>query len=81
MKRNPRKRTVMLIGAIACLIIVFACVGLFKDRIAYSSIFRTFSDKIDFVVNANKLKIPEDALSFSIYDMDNKNYIFYEGGG
>ena len=81
MKRNPRKRTVMLIGAIACLIIVFAFVGLFKDRITYSNIFRNFSDKIDFVVNANKLKIPEDALSFSIYDMDNKNYIFYEGGG
>lgn len=32
-------------------------------------------------MNTRELKIPEDALAFSIYDMNNQKYLFYEGGG
>ena len=35
--------------------------------------------KIDFQLSTNELNIPQDALSFSVYDIEQGEYLFYEG--
>lgn len=35
--------------------------------------------KIDFQLSTNELNIPQDALSFSVYDIEQEEYLFYEG--
>ena len=34
--------------------------------------------KIDFQLSTNELNIPQDALSFSVYDIEQEEYLFYE---
>lgn len=77
---KSKRKITLIVGAIF-LAVLFGILGLFKNRIFQSSLFRNVQDKIDFVVNTRELKIPEDALAFSIYDMNNQKYLFYEGGG
>ena len=35
--------------------------------------------KVDFQLNTKELNIPQDALSFSVYDIEKEEYLFYEG--
>lgn len=79
MKKHKRK-IFLIIGVI---LLVF-CLGVLKlrgYRILQSRTFRKFYDRIDFKIDTKELKIPEDALSFSVYDIDKEEYLFYEGGG
>lgn len=79
MKKHKRK----IFLSIGVLLLVF-CLGILKlrgQRILQSRTFRKFYDRIDFKLGTNELKIPEDALAFSVYDINKGKYLFYEGGG
>ena len=79
MKKHKRK-LFLILGAIL-LVFCFFLLNLRGYRILQSRTFRKFYDRIDFKINTKELKIPEDALAFSVYDMNKGKYLFYEGGG
>lgn len=79
MKKHKRK-LFLILGVI----LLAFCLFLFNlrgYRILQSRTFRKFYDRIDFQIDTKELKIPEDALAFSVYDMNKGKYLFYEGGG
>ena len=78
---HKNRRNVLLIVGFIVLAVVVVAFGLFKNRILQSSLFRSVNDKIDYIFNTKDLKIPDDALAFSVYDMNANNYLFYEGAG
>lgn len=80
-KQSKNKRNTLLIVCVMVFAMLFVIFGLLRNRIFQSSIVRSVSDKIDFIVNTKQLKIPDDALAFSVYDMDANTYLFYEGAG
>ena len=63
------------------IIILLTLAALFKNRISQSRYYRSLYDKVDFVINTKDVSIPEDALSLSVYDINNKEYLCVEGGG
>ena len=56
-----------------------AVVGLYKTGIYRFDFFKDVYKKIDFQLSTNELNIPQDALSFSVYDIEQGEYLFYEG--
>lgn len=62
------------------LLILLGIFGLFKNKILESRVYKNLYDKVDFIVNTKDVKVPEDALAFSVYDLDEGRYLFYEGG-
>lgn len=68
MKDNKRKKFLITLSII--LIIFFSVFFLFKNRIFQSRIFRSLNDRADFILNTKDVKVPEDALSFWVYDID-----------
>lgn len=62
------------------LLILLGTFGLFKNKILESRLYISLYDKVDFIVNTKDVKVPEDALAFSAYDLDEGKYLFYEGG-
>ena len=78
MKDNKRKKFLIKLSII--LIIFFSVFFLFKNRIFQSRIFRSLNDRADFILNTKDVKVPEDALSFWVYDIDEEKYLFNEGG-
>ncbi len=80
-KQSKNKRNMLLVVCVIVFAMLFVIFGLLRNRIFQSSIVRNVSDKIDFIVNTKQLKIPDDALAFSVYDMDANTYLFYEGAG
>lgn len=81
MKKVKNKRKVIFIIGAIVLVFLLAILGLYKNRIFKSRTFRKFYDRIDFALDTKELKIPEDALSFSVYDINKDKYLFYEGAG
>lgn len=79
MKKHKRK--IFLIIGVILLVFCFVLLNLRGYRILQSRTFRKFYDRIDFKIDTKELKIPEDALAFSVYDIDKEKYLFYEGGG
>ena len=79
MKKHKRK--IFLIIGVILLVFCFVLLNLRGYRILQSRTFRKFYDRIDFKIDTKELKIPEDALAFSVYDIDKGKYLFYEGGG
>ena len=80
-KHHKNRGKALFIAGFIVLAVGIVAFGLFRNRIVQSSLFRSVSDKIDFIVNTKQLKIPDDALAFSVYDMDANTYLFYEGAG
>ena len=81
MEKNKNKRKITLIVGAMLLVIFLGIFGIFKNRIFQSRVYRSLlHDKIDFIVNTKDIKVPEDALSFSVYDIDKGEYLFFEGG-
>lgn len=80
MGKNKNKRKITLIVGAVLLVIILGILGIFKNRIFQSTAYRSLHDKIDFIVNTKDVKVPEDALSFSVYDIDKGEYLFFEGG-
>ncbi len=57
----------------------FVALGLYKTGIYRFDFLKNAYKKIDFKLNTNELSIPRDALSFSVYDIEQEEYLFYEG--
>lgn len=79
MKKNNKGKKFLTIGFIL-LLILLGIFGLFKNKILESRVYKNLYDKVDFIVNTKDVKVPEDALAFSVYDLDEGKYLFYEGG-
>lgn len=79
MKKNNKGKKFLTRGLILILIL-FGIFSLFKNKILESRLYKSLSDKVDFIVNTRDVKVPEDALAFSVYDLDEEKYLFYEGG-
>lgn len=61
------------------LIAFVAVVGLYKTGIYRFDFFKDVYKKSNFQLSTNELNIPQDALSFSVYDIEQGEYLFYEG--
>ena len=79
MKKNNKGKKFLTRGFIL-LLILLGTFGLFKNKILESRLYKSLYDKVDFIVNTKDVKVPEDALAFSVYDLDEGKYLFYEGG-
>lgn len=79
MKKNNKGKKFLTMGFIL-LLILLGIFGLFKNKILESRVYKNLYDKVDFIVNTKDVKVPEDALAFSVYDLDEGRYLFYEGG-
>lgn len=79
METNNKSKRFLTIGLILILIL-FGIFSLFKNKILESRVYKSLSDKVDFIVNTRDVKVPEDALAFSVYDLNEGKYLFYEDG-
>ena len=79
MKKNNKGKKFLTRGFIL-LLILLGTFGLFKNKILESRLYKSLYDTVDFIVNTKDVKGPEDALAFSVYDLDEGKYLFYEGG-
>ncbi|WP_276864759.1 D-alanyl-D-alanine carboxypeptidase family protein [Anaerococcus tetradius] len=79
METNNKSKRFLTIGLILILIL-FGIFSLFKNKILESRVYKSLSDKVDFIVNTRDVKVPDDALAFSVYDLNEGKYLFYEGG-
>lgn len=78
--RKHRKYKKIIMVFVAILIMALAAViGLYKTGVYRFDFFKNVYKKIDFQRNTNELSIPRDALSFSVYDIEQGKYLFYEG--
>lgn len=75
------KKNKYVIPVAILIIILLSLAALFKNRISQSRYYRSLHDKVDFVINTKDVSIPEDALSLSVYDINNKEYLYFEGAG
>ena len=64
---------------IAFVTVLFIAFGLHKTGIYRFDFLKDIYKKIDFQLSTNELNIPQDALSFSVYDIEQEEYLFYEG--
>ena len=60
-------------------IIVLVLMGVYKLGIYRFDFLKNLYRKIDFQMNTKELSIPQDALSFSVYDLEEEKYLIYEG--
>ena len=78
--KKHRKCKKIIIAFVTVLFIAFvAVIGLHKTGIYRFDFLKDIYKKIDFQLSTNELNIPQDALSFSVYDIEQEDYLFYEG--
>ena len=78
--KKHRKCKKIIIAFVTVLFIAFvAVIGLHKTGIYRFDFLKDIYKKIDFQLSTNELNIPQDALSFSVYDIEQEKYLFYEG--
>ena len=81
MKKNRKYKKIKIIMVFTTVLLIafVAVVGLYKTGIYRFDFFKDVYKKIDFQLSTNELNIPQDALSFSVYDIEQEEYLFYEG--
>ncbi len=79
MRKHRKYKKVIMAFVTVLLIALVAAIGLYKTGIYRFDFFKDVYKKIDFQLNTNELNIPQDALSFSVYDIEQGEYLFYEG--
>lgn len=78
MKKHRTYKIVLKILLIPFVVLVFA-VGLYKTGVYRFDFVKAMYKKIDFKMTTKALSILKDALAFSVYDMEQEKYLFYEG--
>ena len=69
--KKHRKCKKIIIAFVTVLFIAFvAVIGLHKTGIYRFDFLKDIYKKIDFQLSTNELNIPQDALSFSVYDIE-----------
>ena len=79
MKKHRKCKKIIIAFVIVLFIAFVAVIGLHKTGIYRFDFLKDIYKKIDFQLNTNELNIPQDALSFSVYDIEQEKYLFYEG--
>lgn len=79
MKKRRKNKRIIPVFVIILFVVAIAVIGLHKTGIYRFDFFKDVYKKIDFQLNTNELNIPQDALSFSVYDIEQGEYLFYEG--
>ena len=79
MKKHRKCKKIIIAFVIVLFIASVAVIGLHKTGIYRFDFLKNIYKKIDFQLNTNELNIPQDALSFSVYDIEQEKYLFYEG--
>ncbi len=79
MKKHRKCKKIIIAFVIVLFIAFVAVIGLHKTGIYRFDFLKNIYKKIDFQLNTNELNIPQDALSFSVYDIEQEKYLFYEG--
>ena len=70
-KRRSRKyKKIIIIFVTMLFVSLVAAVGLYKTGIYRFDFLKDVLKKVDFQMNTNELNIPQDALSFSVYDIE-----------
>ena len=73
--KKHRKCKKIIIAFVTVLFIAFvAVIGLHKTGIYRFDFLKDIYKKIDFQLSTNELNIPQDALSFSVYDIEQEEY-------
>ena len=65
--------------ATVLLLALIVAIGLYKTGIYRFDFLKDIYKKVDFQLSTNELSIPQDALSFSVYDIEQEEYFIYEG--
>lgn len=79
MRKARRHKNIIKRLLIIIFIALIAVVGLDKTGLYHFNFLKNGLRKIDFKLDSNELKIPDDALSFSVYDIEEGAYLYYEG--
>lgn len=80
MKKPKKLKKIIIATMTVAISLLLLAVGLYKTGIYRFDFLKDTYRKIDFELNTNELSIPRDALSFSVYDIDQEKYLFNEGG-
>ena len=79
MKKHRKYKKVIMAFVTVLLLTLVVAIGLYKTGIYRFDFLKDIYKKIDFQLSTNELSIPQDALSFSVYDIEEGEYLFYEG--
>ena len=79
MKKHRKYKKVIMAFVTVLLLTLIVAIGLYKTGIYRFDFLKDIYKKIDFQLSTNELSIPQDALSFSVYDIEEGEYLFYEG--
>ena len=79
MKKHRKYKKVIMAFATVLLLALIVAIGLYKTGIYRFDFLKDIYKKVDFQLSTNELSIPQDALSFSVYDIEDGEYLFYEG--
>ena len=79
MKTLKKIVKIIITFATVLLIALVVVIGLYKTGVCRFDFFKDVYKKVDFQLNTKELNIPQDALSFSVYDIEKEEYLFYEG--
>ena len=79
MRKHRKYKKAIVVFVTVLLIALVTAIGLYKTGIYRFDFFKDVYKKIDFQLSTNELNIPQDALSFSVYDIEEEEYLFYEG--
>lgn len=79
MKKHRKYKKIIVVFVIMLFVVPAIIIGLHKSGIYRFDFLKDVYKKIDFQLNTNELNIPQDALSFSVYDIEEGEYLFYEG--
>lgn len=79
MKKDRKYKKIIMAFPVLLLIAFTSAVGLYKTGVYRFDFLKNVYKKFDFKRNTKELKIPRDALSFSIYDLKEEKYLFFEG--
>jgi len=80
-KKSKRYKKIIVVLVTILFVSFFMALALYKTGTYRFGFLKDFLKKVDFQMNTNELNIPQDALSFSVYDIEQGEYLFYEGDG
>ena len=76
MKKHRKYKKVIMAFATVLLLALIVAIGLYKTGIYRFDFLKDIYKKVDFQLSTNELSIPQDALSFSVYDIEDGEYLF-----
>lgn len=80
MKKSKKSKKTIVVILIILIVLFVLAVGFYKGGVCRFDFFKNVYKKINFKLDTDEVQIPRDALSFSVYDMDQGKYLYYEGG-